>query len=65
MTNSIRRLLLDEGGQVTIEWTVLAVGLGTLAVVIVLAVGKEIIRIIDNMLMDLSGQPVDWSSLGP
>ena len=56
MINSIRRLLRDEGGQVTIEWTVLAVGMGTLAVVIVIAVGDKILELIENMLNDL-GEP--------
>lgn len=55
MINSIRRLLYDEGGQVTIEWTVLATGMGVLAVVIVIAVGDKILEIIEDMLKDLGG----------
>ena len=53
MINSIRRMLCDDGGQVTIEWIVLAVGMGSLAVVIVIAVGDKILEIVENMLRDL------------
>ena len=55
MIDSIRRLLHDESGQVTIEWAVLAVGMGSLAVVIVIAVGDKILDIIEEMLRDLAG----------
>ena len=55
MISSVRRFVRDDSGQTTIEWTILAVGMGIIAIGIVAAVGPKIKDIISDMLAQLGG----------